>query len=136
MSFQPPAPPAPVNVTYVTPPPVAAMPVRPFAFDGGAGTYFGTALLSFIVIVFTLGICTPFAIVLRHRWKAKHTLINGHRLRFNGTGMGLFGNWIKWWVLCIITLGIYGFWVAPRLTKWIVEHQEFDPTQAPTRVAA
>ena len=31
-----------------------------------------------------------------------------------GTGMGLFGNWLKWWFLIIITLGIYSFWVVPR----------------------
>ena len=47
---------------------------------------------------------------------------------FTGTGIGLFGNWIKWWFLSIITLGIYLFWVVPRLTKWQVEHQAFAPT--------
>jgi uncharacterized membrane protein YjgN (DUF898 family) len=36
--------------------------------------------------------------------------------------------WIRWFMLCIITLGIYSFWVYPRLQKWIVEHQELDPT--------
>jgi hypothetical protein len=99
-----------------------------FTFDGGAATYFGTALLALLVTVFTLGICYPFALVLRERWRCKHTYIDGHRLRFNGTGIGLFGLWLLWFLLIIVTLGIYGFWVGPRIEKWKVEHTEFDPT--------
>jgi uncharacterized membrane protein YjgN (DUF898 family) len=47
------------------------------------------------------------------------------RLRFTGTGLGLFGNWVKWWALCIVTFGVYIFWVIPRLTRWATEHQDF-----------
>jgi uncharacterized membrane protein YjgN (DUF898 family) len=96
-----------------------------FEFDGGAGTYLGTSILAFLITIFTLGICFPFAVVLMQRWKAKHTYIKGLQLEFTGTGWGLFGNWIKWFLLLIITLGIYGFWITPRLQKWIVEHTDF-----------
>jgi uncharacterized membrane protein YjgN (DUF898 family) len=65
-----------------------------FHFDGGAGTYLGTGILSFINTVFTLGICFPFALVLKERWRAKHSYIDGHRLVFTGSGWGLFGNWV------------------------------------------
>lgn len=105
--------------------------LRAFAFDGGAGSYLGVALAGFFVTVLTLGICLPWAIVMKFRWQAKHTYIGGHRLQFAGTAPSLFGHWVKWWFLTIITLGIYGFWVVPRLTKWIVEHQQFDPLGAP-----
>jgi uncharacterized membrane protein YjgN (DUF898 family) len=98
---------------------------KSFTFDGGAGTYVGTAILGFLITVVTFGICYPFAVVLMERWKAKHTTIDGRRLEFTGSAMGLFGNWIKWFLLCVITLGIYGFWVAPRMQKWIVEHTDF-----------
>jgi hypothetical protein len=98
-----------------------------FYFDGGAASYFGTALLATIITVFTLGIFLPYAIVLRQRWVSKHTFVEGRRLMFTGSGIGLFGNWIKWWLLIIVTIGIYSFWVTPRLTKWKVEHQAFDP---------
>ena len=101
--------------------------VPAFFFDGGAATYVGTGLLAFLVTVVTLGIALPFAIVLRQRWVAKHTYIEGRRLMFTGSGMGLFGNWVKWWLLTLVTLGVYSFWVIPRLTKWKVEHQAFDP---------
>ena len=104
---------------------------KAFAFDGGAGSYFGTAILAFVVTVLSLGIALPFAIVLRQRWKAKHTYINGYRLIFVGTGMSLFGNWLKWLVLIIVTLGVYSFWVVPRITKWVVENTDFDPTYQP-----
>jgi len=100
-----------------------------FVFDGGAGTYLGTAILAFLITVCTLGICYPYALVLMQRWKAKHTYIKGFQLQFTGTGVGLFAQWIKWFLLCIITLGIYGFWVYPRLQRWIVEHTDFSRKQ-------
>lgn len=103
---------------------------RNFEFDGGAATYLGTSILAILVTVLTLGIAYPYALVLRQRWQAKHTIVEGRRLQFTGTGIGLFGNWIKWLFLCIITLGIYGFWVAPRVTKWVVEHTEFENVRA------
>lgn len=103
-----------------------------FEFDGGAATYWGTSLLAFLITVLTLGIAYPYAIVLMQRWKAKHTYVRGYRLKFTGTGIGLFGHWIKWFFLIIVTLGIYGFWVAPRITKWITEHTDFDEKQPRT----
>lgn len=41
---------------------------------------------------------------------------------FDGTAMQLFGHWIKWLLLTIITLGIYGFWLNIRLQQWITKH--------------
>lgn len=102
-----------------------------FRFDGGAGTYLGTGLLALLVTVVTVGIAYPFALVLRQRWKAKHTFVNGHRLVFLGTGLGLFGLWIKWLFLMVVTLGIYSFWVVPRVQKWTVENTDFDSTFRP-----
>jgi uncharacterized membrane protein YjgN (DUF898 family) len=95
---------------------------RQFAFDGGAGTYFGTALLAFLITVFTLGLCYPFGLVLRERWRAKHSYIEGRQLAFNGSAWGLFGLWWKWLILIIITIGIYSFWVGPRIYRWKWEH--------------
>jgi uncharacterized membrane protein YjgN (DUF898 family) len=43
----------------------------------------------------------------------------------HGSGGSLFGHYIKWWFLTIITFGIYGLWVWPRMTRWVVEHQDF-----------
>jgi uncharacterized membrane protein YjgN (DUF898 family) len=105
-----------VAVPLSSPPSRAEL--RQFAFDGGAGTYIGTGLLAFLITVLTLGICYPFAVVLRERWRARHSYIDGRQLVFVGTGLGLFAMWLKWLVLIIITLGIYLFWVGPRIYRW------------------
>jgi uncharacterized membrane protein YjgN (DUF898 family) len=102
-----------------------------FRFTGGAATYLGVGILAVLVVLVTFGLATPFAIVLKQRWRAKHTYINGHRLVFLGTGMSLFGNWIKWFLLTLVTFGIYSFWVVPRVHKWVVENTDFDPSFAP-----
>ena len=151
-----PAPPAPVQDWHASAaPPVAAPPAPPvqvavyntqnntqtqnasgrndvqaFYFNGGAGTFVGTALLGFAITAFTFGICYPFAVVLRQRWQAKHTYIQGRRLMFTGSAVGLLGNWIKWLLLMIVTIGIYSFWVVPRIVKWKTENLAFDPTHA------
>lgn len=96
-----------------------------FTFDGGAATFWGTALLAFLVTVLTLGICYPFGVVLMRRWQAKHSFIDSRGLVFTGSAIGLFGNWLKWWFFTVITVGIYGFWVIPRLTRWKWEHTDF-----------
>jgi len=134
----PPSPPPPAPLPAPGPPPAAGAPAVPqqqpgwtpagrqFVFDGGAGTYVGTALLAFLITVFTLGIAYPFALVLRERWRAKHSLINGQRLTFTGSATGLFGLWIKWFLLSIVTLGIYLFWVGPRIARWKWQHTGFE----------
>nr|DAM72144.1 MAG TPA: protein of unknown function (DUF898) [Caudoviricetes sp.] len=58
-------------------------------------------------------------------WETKHTVINGKRLAFDGTAMQLFGNWIKWLLLTIVTIGIYGFWLSIALKKWKTKHTHF-----------
>ena len=95
---------------------------KDFIFDGGASTYWGTQILAFLIVLFTLGIFYPYALVLVERWKAKHTYIKGKQLVFKGKAIGLLGNWIKWFVLCVITFGIYIFWVIPKLEKWKKEN--------------
>lgn len=94
-------------------------------FDGGLLQYIGWKLLGWLVTIVTLGICAPWAIVMVYRWRIEHTVIEGRRLKFNGTAIGLFGNWIKWLLLTIITLGIYGFWVFIKLENWKVKHTTF-----------
>ena len=104
-----------------------------FRFDGGAGSYFGVGILAFFITLLTLGIALPYAIVLKQRWRSEHTIIDGRRLVFLGTGVSLFLNWLKWFLLMVITVGIYSFWVVPRIHKWIVENTDWAPLgdQAP-----
>lgn len=100
-----------------------------FVFDRGAGTFVGTAQPGFAITVFTLGICYPFSLVLMERWRAKHSFVDGVQLVFTGSAWGLFGNWIKWLLVSVITLGIHLFWVVPRITQWKWEHTDFTEVQ-------
>ncbi|WP_331274613.1 hypothetical protein [Clostridium botulinum] len=56
-------------------------------------------------------------------WKINHAVINGRR--FKGTAIGLLGNWIKWFILTIIILGIYSLWLRIALQKWKVKNTKF-----------
>jgi uncharacterized membrane protein YjgN (DUF898 family) len=96
-----------------------------FKFVGGAANYLGTALLATVITVFTVGILYPFSLVLMERWKAKHATIDGRKVVFVGTAWGLFGLWMKWLLLSIVTLGIYTLWVGPQLQKWKWENLTF-----------
>jgi uncharacterized membrane protein YjgN (DUF898 family) len=75
--------------------------------------------------------------VLGQRWRAKHSAIDGRRLVFTGSAVGLFGNWLKWLLLSFLTLGIYLFWVGPRIAKWKWELTDFaEPAGQPATSAA
>src|SRR3954449_9761930 len=102
-----------------------------FRFDGGAATYVGTGLLAVLITVCTFGICYPFALVLRERWREKHSSIDGFQLVFTGSATALFGLWIRWFLLIVITLGIYMFWVGPRIASWKWEHTNFASGRQP-----
>ena len=38
------------------------------------------------------------------------------------TGGQLFGNYIKWFLLTIITLGIYSLWLSIKMKQWVTKH--------------
>ena len=94
-------------------------------FTGGLLGLIGINLLQVIMITITLGLGTPWAICVKERWIAKHTIIDGRQLMFDGTGGQLFGNFIKWFLLTILTLGIYGFWLDIKMKQWITKHTHF-----------
>ena len=93
-------------------------------FDGGLLSYIGCILGSLITSC-TFGICYPWALCMIYAWKINHTVVEGRRLKFNGSAVGLFGNWIKWLLLIVVTLGIYGFWVHIKLEQWKVKNTTF-----------
>lgn len=94
-------------------------------FDGGLFQLVMYRIIGTIITVFTFGLGYPFALCLVYGWEIEHTVINGRRLQFNGKAMSLFGHWIKWLFLCVITLGIYTFWLNISLKKWKTKHTYF-----------
>jgi uncharacterized membrane protein YjgN (DUF898 family) len=95
-------------------------------FDGGLLGLVGISILQGILITFTFGLGAPWAVCIRERWVAKHTIIDGRRLTFDGNGGQLFGNYIKWFLLTIVTFGIYGFWLSIKMKQWVVKHTHFE----------
>lgn len=91
-------------------------------FTGGLAGLIGISILQFLLTVVTLGLGAPWAVCIKERWIASHTVIDGRQLFFDGTGGQLFGNYIKWFLLAIITLGIYSFWLTINMKKWAVKH--------------
>ena len=62
-------------------------------FDGGLLQLIGYHILGSVITTLTFGICLPWAYCLIYEWEAKHTVIEGRRLRFDGSAVQLFGNW-------------------------------------------
>lgn len=94
-------------------------------WDGGVLDTFINLLVASLMISFTCGIATPWAICYIWKFIVSHVNIDGKRIAFDGNGAQLFGNWIKWFILTLITCGIYGFWVYPKLFQWVASHTHF-----------
>ena len=94
-------------------------------FEGSVIEYIGYSILASLVTIFTFGLAFPWVEVMFRSWVCRNTIIDGRRLRFDGTGSQLFGNYIKWLLLTFITFGIYGFWLFNKMTHWRVKHTHF-----------
>lgn len=91
-------------------------------FTGGLLGLIGINILQWLLIFITLGLGVPWAVCIKERWIARHTIIDGRQLTFDGNGGQLFGNYIKWFLLTILTFGIYGFWLDIKMKQWITRH--------------
>ena len=94
-------------------------------FTGGLLGLICINILQGLLIALTLGLGAPWAICMKERWIAKNTYIEGRQLAFDGTGAQLFGSYIKWFLLTLITFGIYGFWLEIKMKQWLVKHTHF-----------
>ena len=94
-------------------------------WDGGVFETFLTMLAASLIISFTCGIATPWAVCYLVNFIVSHATIDGKRLTFDGSGGDLFIQWLKWLLLTVITCGIYSFWVIPRMYKWVASHIHF-----------
>ncbi len=94
-------------------------------FDGSGLEYFVMNLVGGLLCLVTLGIASPWVICYLVGWERKHSVYSGRRLVFNGTGMQLFGKWIIWFLLTIVTCGLYGLVMGLKLEQWILSHTSF-----------
>lgn len=98
---------------------------KDFKFNQDVMGYLGLIIISYFLILFTLGIAFPWVVCNVQKWKAKNTTIEGRQIEFVGTGGKLFGKFIVWYLLTLVTFGIYGLWAAVKMQAWMVEHQQF-----------
>jgi len=90
-------------------------------FDGTMLQWLGWTVLSMLLTIITLGIGYPWARCMMLRWRVNHSVVGGKRLKFTGTGGSLFGHWILWWFLSIITVFIFSLWIPTKLAQWETE---------------
>ncbi len=102
------------------------IPAKNSYFDGRLIALIGINLLTALVTTITLGFAYPAMYCFKKRWIYASTVINGYRLKFTGTGGQLFGKYILWTFLGIITLGIFALWWPIKYQKWETKHVEID----------
>lgn len=95
-------------------------------FDGGLIELIGWRLLSFLITIITFGIAAPWGACMIYSYQINHTVYNGKRLKFEGTGGDLFVNIFKWVLLSIVTFGIYAFFIPVKKTKWVISNIHFE----------
>ena len=99
-------------------------------FNGGLLGLIGINILQWLIILVSLGIALPWAVCKKQNWLAKHTIIDGKQMVFDGTGGQLFGQYIKWLLLTIITFGIYSLWLSIKMHAWVVSHTHLEEAKS------
>ena len=102
------------------------------SFHGGVGRCFANCVLTFLLVICTAGLCTPWAICMWHKYKMNNLVIDGQEIVFEGKGRKLFWRYHLWAFLTIISLGWLGVWAHIKIEDWLIErthikHEEFEP---------
>lgn len=95
-------------------------------FSGTWIGFVGVNLLCAFLSVISLGFAWPALWCFRMRWVYSNTVVNGYRLKFTGKGGQLFGKYIVWFLLTLVTFSIYGLFVPVKYKKWEISHVEID----------
>ena len=91
-------------------------------FTGSAWYIFFLPFWAGIVFTLSLGLAFPWVQCAIINWVVKNTTIGGKRLKFNGSGGGLFGRYIIWWLLTIVTIGLYIPMSIKNQIRYVVEN--------------
>lgn len=91
-------------------------------FTGSAFGLLGVNLLAFLVSILTLFFGLPAMVCYKQRWMARHTIVDNRHLTFDGTAGQLFGKWIGWLIVCVLTVGLFLPFLPLKVKKWVVSH--------------
>ncbi len=90
-------------------------------FDGRIWGFIGTNILAGLVtIVPVVGVV--WGVLIRTRWMTEHTVVDSRRLVFTGTLGKFFLKYLLWGFLTVITVGIFGLFVAVKNMRLVAEH--------------
>lgn len=96
-------------------------------FDGNLAVWFFIRLGCFLLNVCTLFLLKPFTYCWKRGWYIRHCVYDGRRMVFDGNGAQLFGAYIKWFLLSIVTLGVYYLlWMSLNMKRWETEHTHLE----------
>ncbi|MBD5632600.1 MAG: DUF898 family protein [Clostridia bacterium] len=96
-------------------------------FTGGAIARAARLWVVGFVSLITIGLAYPAMYCWYMRWQTSHTYLNGRKLVFDGKGGQLFGKYILWTILTIITLGLYYIFAARiNMLAWQTKHTHFE----------
>lgn len=95
-------------------------------FTGGAFANAFIGWISGLVGIISLGLLYPFMLCWKEKWMAKHTYVNGRQLSFDGNGAQLWGRFMLWTILSLVTFGIYYvLCMKVAMAKWVTKHTHF-----------
>ena len=99
-----------------------AFEIKRFEFEEDVAGFVVNVIAAALISGLTFGLGAPIGIVLMAQWFAKNATIDGSPLEFTGNAGDLFGKWVGWWILTIITFGIFVFWVYPKVIRWVLQN--------------
>ncbi len=99
-------------------------------YDGEPFPRFGWGLLVALISSVSCGIAYPWGETMLLNYDLSHTVIMGNRLRYKGTGGGLFGVFIIVYLLNYITASLFTPWGTCMINKYVIGHYEIADTNA------
>ena len=102
-------------------------------YTGKGVDILGRAILGYILIAITLGIYFPWFMNSMLKYicenvRSEHAAGDiSHTVEFSGVGVDLLGRFILWYILIIITIGIYSPWAINNMYRYIVENIKIKP---------
>ncbi len=92
-------------------------------------SFFGRLRVKAVVTVgsiLSLGFAAPWLICYKQKYMTAHTYINGKKQYFDGKGSQLFGHYMLWLLLSVVTFGVFSYAMPAKIHAFIIEHTHFE----------